>query len=96
LLRIFGLKLKTYGYIADKNTGVPLSFPIIRVVESDSDKEITSKSADRYGKYYCLVPPGKYYVKIEKKNEDGSYSLVFTSPTIDVSKKDIIKEKFKI
>jgi hypothetical protein len=96
LFRIFGLKLKTYGYIVDKNTGVPLSFPIIRVVASDSNKEITSKSADRYGKYYCLVPPGKYYVKIEKKNEDGSYSLVFTSPTIDVSKKGIIKEKFKI
>ena len=96
LLRIFGLKPKTYGYIVDKATEVPLSFPIVRVVESDSNKEIASKSADRYGKYYCLVPPGKYYVKIEKKNEDGSYSLAYTSPTIDVSHKGIIKERFKI
>lgn len=96
LLRIFGIKPKTYGYIVEKATGVPLSFPIIRAITADSNKEILSKSADRYGKYYCLVPPGKYYVKIEKKNDDGSYSLVYTSPTIDVSKKGIIKQKFEV
>ena len=61
-----------------------------------SDVEIVSKVADRYGRYYCLVPPGQYYVKIEKKNRDGSYSLVYTSKVIDVSKKGIIKEKFKV
>ncbi len=96
LIRIFGVKPKTYGYIVDRDTDVPLSFPIIRVMTSDSNKEIISKSADRYGKYYCLVPLGKYYVKIEKKNDDGSYSLVYTSPIIDVSKKGIIKERFKV
>jgi endonuclease IV len=36
------------------------------------------------------------YVKIEKKNEDGSYSLIHTSAVIDVSKKGIIKERFKV
>jgi len=96
LLRIFGLKPKSYGYITDKATGNPLSFAIVRVFLPDSNKEIFSKSADKYGKYYCLVSPGKYYVKIEKKNNDGSYSLAYTSQTIDVSKKGIIKEKFKI
>ena len=96
LLRIIEPRPKTYGYIVDKMTGIPLSFPIIRVLTSDSNKEILSKSADRYGKYYCLVPPGKYYVKIEKKNDDGSYSLVYTSPAINVLKKGIIKQKFEV
>ncbi|MCX6722486.1 MAG: hypothetical protein NT094_00255, partial [Candidatus Staskawiczbacteria bacterium] len=96
LFRVLGLKPKTYGYITDKTTGNPLSFAIIRVALPDSNVEVASKSADKYGKYYCLVSPGKYYVKIEKKNEDGSYSSVYTSQIIDVSKKGIIKEKFKV
>jgi hypothetical protein len=96
LLRIFGLKPKTFGYIVDKKTGVPMSYAIVRVILPGVNTVIASKSADRYGKYYCLVSPGKYYVKIEKKNPDGSYSLVHTSPVIDVSKKGIIKEGFKI
>ncbi len=96
VLRIFGLKPKTYGHISDKATGFPLSFAIIRVMIPGSEVVVTSKSADKYGKYYCLVPPGKYYIKIEKKNVDGSYSLAYTSPTIDVSHKGIIKEMFKI
>ena len=96
LLRAFGLKLKAYGYVSDKLTGAPLSFAIIRVLMSDSNREVALKPADKYGRYYCLVPAGKYYVKIDKKNGDGSYSSVYTSAVIDVSKKGIIKEKFSV
>jgi len=96
LLRFLGLKPKSYGSVMDKATGEPLSFAIIRIVLPDSNKEISSKSADKYGKYYCLVPSGKYYVKIDKKNNDGSYSLIFTSGIIDASKNGIIKETFKV
>ena len=96
LFRVLGLKPKTYGYITDKTTGNPLSFAIVRVLLPDSNILVTSKSVDKYGKYYCLVPLGRYYVKIEKKNEDGSYSLVYTSPVLDVSKEGIIKEKFRV
>lgn len=96
LLRVLGLKPKAYGYIIDKMTSNPLSYAIIRIVMPDTGMEITSKPADQYGRYYCLVPPGRYYVKIEKKNEDGIYSLSYTSPVIDASKKGIIKEGFKI
>ena len=63
---------------------------------SDLNVEIRHQVADKYGRYYCLVPKGKYYVKIEKKNDDGSYSLVYTSPVVDARKDGIIKEKFKI
>ena len=96
LFKFFGLKPKAYGRITNSKTGEPMSFAIIRVMISGLDREITSKSADKYGKYYCLVPPGKYYLKVEKKNKDGSYSLAYTSPDINVSRKGIIKENFKI
>ena len=96
ILRVFGVKPKSFGSVIEKETGIPLSFAIVRVMTPDSNIEIAAKSADQYGRYYCLVPPGKYYVKIEKKNEDGSYSLVYTSEVINVFKKGIIKERFRI
>ncbi len=96
LLRIFGLKPKPYGRITDSATGNPLSFAIVHVVVPDSGVQIASKPADKYGRYYCLVSPGKYYVKIEKKNEDGSYSLAYTSGIVNVSRKGIIKDRFRI
>ena len=98
LFRVFGLKSKTYGYITEKATGIPLSFAILRIVRHGFEGKITPKSitTDRYGKYYCLVVPGKYYVQIEKKNDDGSYSLAYSSQIIDVSKKGIINERFRV
>ncbi|MCX6717588.1 MAG: hypothetical protein NTU76_02855 [Candidatus Taylorbacteria bacterium] len=96
LIIIFGLKPKTYGYIKEKETGFPLSFAIVRVFLSGSDTIIASKTTDKYGKYYCLVPPGKYYIKVEKKNDDGSYSILYTSSDIDVTQKGIINVNFRV
>lgn len=100
LLRIIGLKPKPYGGVIEKSTGNPLSFAIIRIILPGKglfqDREIARRVADKYGRYYCLVPRGSYYVKIEKKNADGSYLLVYTSPIINTSRKGIIKNIFKI
>ncbi len=96
LLRFLGLKPKSYGSILDKATGNPLSFAIARIIMPDINKEVAHRVADKYGRYYCLVPKGKYYVKIEKKNNDGSYSLIYTSSIVDASKKGIINRKFEI
>lgn len=96
LLRTIGIKPKAYGRIFDGSNGNPLSFALLRVMMPDLNVEIAHKVADKYGRYYCLVPKGKYYVKIEKKNDDGSYSLIYSSPVIDVSKKGIIKKSFRI
>ena len=80
----------------DKITGIPLSFAIVRVIMPDNNREISSKSADKYGRYYCLVPRGKYFVKIDKKNDDGSYSPAYVSHIIDATKTGIIKNNFRI
>ena len=95
-LRMFGLKTKSFGYIMDKTTSEPLSFAIVRVVIPNTSVQVAQRIADAYGRYYCLVPKGRYQVKIEKKNKDASYSPVYTSPIINVSKRGIIKEKFRI
>ncbi len=84
ILRKFGLKQKALGYLTEKD-GTPLSFAVIRIFSPELDIEITNKVADKIGRYYCLVPKGKYLLKVEKKNDDESYSVVYTSPIIDAS-----------
>jgi len=96
LLRVFGIKPKSFGSVTERATGNPLAFAIIRIADPDSQREISQRISDKYGRYFCLVPKGRYYVKIEKKNNDGSYSPVYTSEIIDASKNGIIKKKFKI
>ncbi len=96
LLRVLGLKPKAYGFIIDKVTKIPLPFAIIHIMDPDSNREITYKIADKYGRYYCLLPNGRYYAKIEKKQEDGSYASAYISAPIAIGKKGILKEKFVI
>jgi hypothetical protein len=96
ILRIFGIKPRPYGSVRDKNNNNPVAFAILRVMEPDTNKELSHKVTDRYGRYFCLIPKGRYYIKIENKNADGSYSLAHTSGVIDASKTGIIKERFKI
>ncbi|MFH1968143.1 MAG: carboxypeptidase-like regulatory domain-containing protein [bacterium] len=94
MLRILGVKPRPFGSVIDKSSGTPLQFGILRIISPDSDKEISHKVTDKYGRYFCLIPKGRYYVKIEKKNNDGSYSLVHTSHVIDATKTGLIKERF--
>ncbi|MFA7252477.1 MAG: carboxypeptidase-like regulatory domain-containing protein [Candidatus Paceibacterota bacterium] len=94
VLRKFGLKQKATGALLDKN-GNPLSFAIVRIFSADLNVEITNKVADKIGRYYCLVNKGKYFVKVEKKNDDESYSLVYTSPVI-LADNGIINRNFTV
>jgi hypothetical protein len=94
ILRKFGLKQKALGALTDKK-GNPLSFALVHVFDADLKVEIVSKVADKIGRYYCLVNKGKYYVKVEKKNDDESYTEIFTSPIIDASN-GIINRDFTI
>ncbi len=89
------LKPRPFGNVKRSTTDDPLSFAIIRVFFAGSEREIIHKVTDKTGKYYCLIPNGSYYVKIENKNDDESYSLVYTSEVIDVDK-GFINKKFRV
>jgi hypothetical protein len=95
ILKALGLKPKAVGYISDKD-GNPLSFALLHILLPGTQTQIAQKVADKYGRYYCLVPKGKYQVKIDRKKPDGSYETVFTSGTIDASRTGMIREGFSI
>ena len=83
ILRQTSFKLKAKGRIFDKE-GIPIAFSAIRAYSVSTNVEIAHKITDQMGRYYMLIPNGKYYVKIEKKNDDGSYSLIHTSEPFEV------------
>ncbi len=94
-LRIVGIKPRVGGYIIEKETGNPLSSAVVKIFLPGIKKETLRKVSSHTGKYFCLVSPGKYYVEIDKKNDDGSYTHVYTSPIIN-AKKGVIRENFKV
>ena len=58
------------------------------------DKEMFHRVADQFGHYYCLLSKkGEYYVTIDKKNEDGSYTNIYKSDILS-TEKGILKEDF--
>ncbi|QQR50091.1 carboxypeptidase regulatory-like domain-containing protein [Candidatus Nomurabacteria bacterium] len=83
------------GSVVEKSTNEPLAFAVVHIFHAGSTSEIMRKVADKSGRFYSLVPNGKYYVKIEKKNADMSYSLVHTSMPFIV-RKGHIDTTFKI
>ena len=92
-IRFVKLKPKSFGTIKDKLSGFPLSFAVVRVYLKSTGKEMFHRVADEYGHYYCLISKGNYYVTIEKKNNDESYTPVYTSDVIS-AKRGIINQDF--
>lgn len=95
ILISLNIKTRTFGQVTEKDTGYPLSFAILRVFNAGLDHEMIKRVANKFGRYYILVPPGKYYLKIEKKLDDGSYSEVFTSKVIN-AKYGVIQNRFVV
>jgi len=93
VLRIVGVNSKSYGTVKYEEDGEPLSFAIIKVVSAETNTEIMKKVTDRLGRYFALVPhKGDYYIKIDKKNPDESYTEVYKSPVMKISNGILDKE----
>ncbi len=83
VVRKMRFKLKAQGRAVDKD-GSPLSFALVKVYSVLTNVEIAHKVTDIMGRYHLIVPNGKYYAKIDKKNDDGTYSLIYTSEHFEV------------
>ncbi|MBP6908428.1 MAG: carboxypeptidase regulatory-like domain-containing protein [Candidatus Pacebacteria bacterium] len=86
ILKSTVLKPRPYGRMRHKDTKRPIRFAIVRIFSVGVDREVSHKVTDMYGKYYCLIPNGRYYLKIDKKNTDGTYTPIHTSGEIEVTK----------
>lgn len=95
VLRKTVLKPKAKGSITYKANGAPVAFPLVSIFAVGSNRLVTKKVADAHGNYYALVPKGNYYVGIDIKNADGSYTRVLQSPPMEV-KGGIINKMFEI
>ena len=72
------------GIVVTKVDNIPLSFAIIKVFSAATDILIIKKTTNKIGKYFLLVPNGKYYLTIEKKNPDESYTEIFRADSFKV------------
>ncbi len=93
-LRRMKISRNKKGNVSFASTNMPVSYGILRV-KTAGGQEVAHRVLDRLGNYYCLVPKGSYTVLVEKKNDDASYSTVFTSANNEV-KSGILKKDFKI
>ncbi len=81
--------------IISAKTGEPVSFALVRVFAAQSGQEITKKASSYQGTFFCLIPNGNYYVQIETRNSDGTYTPAFTSSIFTVTR-GMIKKTFAI
>lgn len=85
VLRETVLAPKRRGSLTDSSTGSPLGYAIVRIYSASLGTEIAHKAANAIGKYFMLIPNGRYYAKVERKNPDGTYTPAYTSEQFDVT-----------
>jgi len=93
ILNYIVFKTKKSGILTEKNTKIPLSFAIVKIFREGEDTPLTKKIADKFGAYYALVPKGRYYVEIDKKENDGSYKEIIKTEPMEI-KAGIISMNF--
>lgn len=93
ILSLTGWSGRKYGLVQDRS-GKPLAFAIIRIFNAQLHREVAHKVTNANGRYYAIVPKGRYYLTIERKNLDGTYEKVYTSAAMNV-KNGIVKGDFK-
>jgi hypothetical protein len=65
--------------------GIPMSFAIVSADVSGLAIPVTKKvTTDMLGRFYLLTPPGKYDIKVQEKQADGSYKEVYKKVEVDL------------
>jgi DNA-binding beta-propeller fold protein YncE len=95
IIRSAGIKLSSLGNVVKETSAQPLSFAIVRIYRGTPGVEVVHKVTDKFGRFYCLVPNGDYYMTIEAKNDDKTYTKVYQSETMHVTN-GVIKGRWKV
>ena len=86
---------KKKGSVVYGKSGIPISYGIIRMYGVANGVEMAHRVLDKKGSYYMLIGNGEYVAMVEKKNEDGSYTKVFSDNKVIV-KHGILKKNFRV
>ena len=82
---------KKASRVIRSQTGEPVPFALVRIYAANDKREITRKIASYYGRFFCLVPNGNYFLTVETRNADGTYTLSYTSSVFTVTNGMIAK-----
>ncbi len=66
-------------------SGEPVPFALVHVYAALDKREVTKKVTSYAGSFFCLIPNGNYFVTIETRNPDNTYTLAFTSHIFTVA-----------
>jgi len=72
----------------------PISFAIIKAYVDGNDILLKTIVTDENGRFYILTPPGKYYLTVETKQEDGSYSSPYRTVPVNLTKGIVLKNLY--
>ena len=86
------IRARARGVVRFKNNNVPIPFAIIKVFSASSNVLIIKKVTNKIGRYFLLIPNGRYYLSVDKKNEDESYTEIYKSDAFDVKNGKIDKK----
>jgi hypothetical protein len=70
---------KHHSVVLERATGAPVAFARVRFFTEHKKFEVAKRITSRSGQFVCLLPPGAYYLTIEKRGLDGTYELAYTS-----------------
>ena len=95
VIKEIGIKPKQLGGVLDKSTLEPISFGLVHIFSKSLNTELMARVLDKKGHYYALVPNATYYITIDRKNPDKTYTKIFTSEPFEVTD-GVINRKFLV
>ena len=80
--------------LLDANSNDPISFAIIKAYISGNDILLKTVVTDERGRFYMLTPPGKYYLTVEVKQDDGSYTQPYRTMPVSLKEGVVLKNLY--
>ena len=80
--------------LLNANSNKPISFAIIKAYVEGNDILLKTVVTDENGRFYMLTPPGKYYLTVEAKQDDGSYSSLYRTTPVSLKKGVVLKNLY--